>query len=279
VTEAKTELSRTAVDEPDVGPIEHTPTRRQFRVPTLLYTVGAIAVFLVAWETVVARGWANDRSFSQPSEVFAQAWAWLSTGEIYPDLLITGQEVVYGLVIGAILAIAVATLFQFVRPLDRLLSPAISVANAVPRIVLAPYLLIALGIGLLAKVTLVAIMVFFIVFYAVKAGLESVEDRYLHNVRILGARRREVFFGVYLPTAIVWLVTSLRAATGWALMGAVVAEYVGSNAGIGNRIATAQATSSVTRVFAGVLIIVAMGGLLNWALSVFERPFVRWRQG
>src|SRR5439155_3843474 len=121
---------------------------------------------------------------------------------------------------------------------------------------------LAFGIDLASKVALGVTLVFFIVFFATFAAVRDVDQTLVDNVRILGARRRDVTFDVLLPAAFSAIVASLRTSAGFAFAGAVVAEYIGSNAGLGRRIATAEAFFDSTGVFGGIVLIALLALLL-----------------
>jgi NitT/TauT family transport system permease protein len=149
--------------------------------------------------------------------------------------------------------------------------------NAIPRLVLAPVFILAFGIDLASKVALGVTLVFFIVFFATFAAVRDVDQTLVDNVRILGARRRDVTFEVLLPAAFSAIVASLRTSAGFAFAGAVVAEYIGSNAGLGRRIATSEAFFDSTGVFGGIVLIALLALLLDSLLQLAEGRSSRWK--
>ena len=155
--------------------------------------------------------------------------------------------------------------------------PYVKAANALPRVVLAPIFALWLGLGIWSKVALGVTLVFFIVFFATFTAVRDVDQTLVDNVRVLGARRRDVTFEVLLPAAFSAIVASLRTSAGFAFAGAVVAEYIGSNAGLGRRIATAEAFFDSTGVFGGIVVIAVLALILDFALQWVEGAFSRWK--
>ena len=134
--------------------------------------------------------------------------------------------------------------------------PYIKAANALPRVVLAPIFALWFGLGIWSKVALGFTLVFFIVFFNVYQGVREVSPVVLANARMLGMNERQLLRHVYWPSALTWMFSSLHTSVGFALVGAVVGEYLGSSAGLGYKIHEAESVFDVTGVFAGMLILV-----------------------
>ena len=127
--------------------------------------------------------------------------------------------------------------------------------NALPRVVLAPIFMLWLGLGIWSKVALGVTLVFFIVFFNVYQGVKEVSPVILANARMLGMSERQLFAHVYWPSALSWMFSSLHTSVGFAIIGAVVGEYLGSAAGLGYLIQQAEGTFDTTGVFAGMVIL------------------------
>src|SRR5205085_10421203 len=130
--------------------------------------------------------------------------------------------------------------------------PYLKMANALPRIVLAPIFALWFGLGMTSKVVLGITLVFFVIFFNVYQGVKEVSPAVLANARMLGMAERQLLRHVYWPSAMSWMFSSLHTSVGFAVVGAVVGEYLGSAAGLGYLILQAEGTLDVAGVFAGM---------------------------
>jgi NitT/TauT family transport system permease protein len=235
--------------------------------------VGAIA----GWQLLTQVGVLDTFFFSQPSRVAVRVWEWLTTGVIYDDLAITLQETFLALVIGAALGLFVGFLLARVRLLAAVLDPYIKILNAVPRVVLAPVFLLWFGLGIWSKVAFGVTLVFFVVFFNTYQGVREVSRVLVDNTRMLGASESQLIRHVFLPSALTWIFSSLHVSVGFAIVGAVVGEYLGSAKGIGYVIAQAEGTFDTTGVFAGIVVLSVVVLLVELLVNRVERRLLRWR--
>ena len=240
-----------------------------------------LLAFVALWEGLSQAGVLDKFFYSRPSLIAPRIVAWLSegTGEasIYRDIAITLAETVLGFVLGTLLGVVIGYAFARNRILGQAFDPLLSMFNAIPRLVLAPVFILAFGVDIASKVALGVTLVFFIVFFATFTAVRDVDQALIDNVRVLGARRQDVTFEVLIPAAFSAIIASLRTSAGFAFAGAVVAEYIGSNAGIGRRIANAEAFFDSTGVFSGIVIIAILALLLDAVLQLVEGRASRWR--
>ena len=155
--------------------------------------------------------------------------------------------------------------------------PYMKMANALPRVVLAPIFMLWLGLGIWSKVALGFTLVFFIVFFNVYQGVKEVSPTVLANARMLGMSERQLSRHVYWPSALSWMFSSLHTSVGFAVVGAVVGEYLGSAAGLGYLIQQAEGVFDVTGVFAGMVVLAAFVLVIDWLVTLVERRLLVWR--
>jgi NitT/TauT family transport system permease protein len=184
---------------------------------------------------------------------------------------------VIGFLIGAVLGAAVAFLLRFVPVLAWLIDPLIGIIAVVPRIVLAPIFMVWFGLGMASKATLVATIVFFIVYFNVEAGLRAVPPVLIDRLRLNGSGRLGLLWELYLPASLVWILSGLRISVGFAFLGAVISEYLGANVGIGSLIATGQSLNDANVVMAGLLVIMVVVVPLDRVLNAIETRAAGWR--
>jgi NitT/TauT family transport system permease protein len=215
--------------------------------------------------------------FSNPVEVGARVYALFAAGTIWKHLWITLEESILAFVIGSVMG--VLTGFWFARqPLvAAVFDPYVKMINALPRIVLGPIFTLWFGLGIWSKVALGITLVFFIVFFNVYQGVREVSPTILANARMLGMNERQLMRHVYWPSALSWMFSSLHTSVGFAVVGAVVGEYLGSAAGLGYLIQIAEGNFEVAGVFAGMFVLVVFVIIIDVLVSLVERRLLVWR--
>jgi NitT/TauT family transport system permease protein len=215
--------------------------------------------------------------FSNPLDVGEQIVKWFSTGTIWKHLGITLMESILAFVIGSGLGVAVGFWFARQPLIAAIFDPYVKMVNALPRVVLAPIFALWLGLGIWSKVALGVTLVFFIVFFNVYQGVKEVSTTVLDNGRMLGMNDRQLMRHVYWPSALSWMFSSLHTSVGFAVVGAVVGEYLGSAAGLGYLILQAEAMFDVAGVFAGMFVLSVFVLLIDYGVTLVERRLLVWR--
>jgi NitT/TauT family transport system permease protein len=248
---------------------------------TWLLRLALVVLWLGSWELVVGLGWIDEFFYSRPSKIAGRLAEWFTQGtdfgSIWLHIGVTVEEAVIGFAIGTLAGVVLGVLLGRSQYLADVLAPAIKAVNAVPRIVLAALFVIWFGLGLTSKVATVVVLVFFAVFFNAFTGAREVDRNLIDNARILGASQRQVLGTIVLPSATSWILSSLHTAFGFALIGAVVGEYTGAQAGIGFLIANAQGTFDTAGVFAGMIIITVVALFAEWGIGELENRLLHWR--
>ena len=175
----------------------------------------------------------------------------MSSGTIWPHLLTTFVEAALSFAIGGLFGVVLGFALARAPFLAAVLDPYIRIANALPRVVLAPIFLLWFGLGIWSKVALGVTVVFFIVFFNTYRGVREVDRVMIDNVRMLGATEGQLIRHVLIPSALTWIFSSLHVSIGLAIIAVVVGEYLGASRGIGYMIAQAEGVFDTTGVFAG----------------------------
>ena len=215
--------------------------------------------------------------FSTPGDVAARVIKMFATGMIWRHLWITLTESVLAFLIGSVGGVLVGFWFARKPLIAAIFDPYVKGINALPRVVLAPIFALWLGLGIWSKVALGVTLVFFIVFFNVYQGVKEVSPSILANARMLGMSERQLMRHVYWPSALSWMFSSLHTSVGFAVVGAVVGEYLGSAAGLGYLIQQAEGTFDVAGVFAGMFILAAFVLVIDWIVTLVERRLLVWR--
>lgn len=230
------------------------------------------------WELSSRLGLLDPFFFSSPSAVAVRAADWLRRGTIWPHLATTVFESLAAFVLGSLLGIATGILLGRSSKMAEILAPFIQVANALPRVILAPMFLLWFGLGPGSKIALGVTVVFFIVFFNTFQGVHQVDPVLVDNVRMLGASEQQLLRHVLLPSALTWIFSSLHISTGMAIIAAVVGEYLGSTRGVGYLIAQAEGVFDTTGVMTGMfyLALVVLG--VAAIVKQCEQRFLKWKQ-
>src|SRR5438132_13555048 len=239
----------------------------------------AIAVFLVgAWQLLAGAHIVDPFFVSRPSDIARRIGAWVASGVIWGHLFVTLEEAVLGLVVGGVMGIALGFLLARAPIVARIGDPSITRLNAVPRVVRAPIFPLWFGLGIWSKVALAVTLVFFVMFFNTFQGVRDADRVLIDNARMLGASERQLVRHVLIPSALTWIFSSLHTSLGFALVGAVVGEYLGSVRGLGYMIAQAEGTFDTTGVFAGMVVLAAVVVVASAGVSKIERWLLRWKQ-
>lgn len=236
-----------------------------------------ITVLLGGWQFATARGWIDPFFVSSPSAIGERIGEWFATGSIWPNLATTALEALLGLLIGTTAGLAAGLGLARSRATSVLLGPYVKVLNSLPRVVLAPLFLIWFGLGIWSKVAFSVTLVFFVVFFNVYQGVRDVDPVLVRHVRMLGASERQLLRQVYLPSAMTWLFSSLHTGVGFAIVGAVVGEYLGASEGVGYLISQAEGVLDTTGVFAGMAVLALLVLAADVVVQRAERRLLRWK--
>jgi len=189
----------------------------------------------------------------------------------------TLEETVLGFLMGSVFGVIAGILLGRNKLLSVVFSIYIQIANSIPRVVLGSIFVIALGLGMASKVALAFVMVFFVVFGNAFQGVREADRYMIANAQILGASRRQVTTAVVIPSALSWILASLHVSFGFALVGAVVGEFLGSRQGIGLLISTAQGAFNASGVFAAMIVLAVVALAADYLLTTLEKRLLKWR--
>lgn len=262
---------RSAADQP--GRSADQPRRA-----AILAARAAVGVTIVAlWQGLVSVHAIDPFFVSRPTDIAARIGEWVTRGTLWMHLAVTLEEAFLGLVIGAALGVAAGFLLGRSRATALVLDPYITMLNAVPRVVLAPLFLLWFGLGIWSKVALAVTLVFFVLFFNTYQGVRDADRVLVDNVRLLGATERQLIRHVLVPSALTWIFSSLHTSLGFAMVGAVVGEYLGAARGLGYVIAQAEGTFDTTGVFAGMVVLGTVVVIVGAGVKKLEGWLLRWK--
>lgn len=238
-------------------------------------------VIVAGWELGARAGVIDKFFWSQPSDIGATLWRWVTQGTdlgpLWVQVSVTMQETVGGFVVGSVLGVVSGVILGSNRLLADVLGPYIKGANAIPRVVVGALFAVSLGLDIKAKIATASVLVFFVVFFNAFQGVREVDRNLVANARILGANRRQLTTEIVIPSALSWIIASLHTSFGLALVGAVVGELFGAYQGIGELIYESKNLFDTSGVFAGMALLAAVALVAEALISALETRLIRWR--
>jgi NitT/TauT family transport system permease protein/putative hydroxymethylpyrimidine transport system permease protein len=233
-----------------------------------------VAAILAVWELVVRVGWVDALLLPAPSQVAQSLWEDRSL--LAPDLLVTTWEVVVGLLAALVLGAALAVAMHLVPWVDRSLRPLVVGSQAVPIPVVAPLIVLILGFGLAPKILIIALICFFPVVVNVADGLRDSDPDARRVLSALQASRWQRLRFLDAPSALPAAFTGMKVAAAVAVIGAVLAEWSGSDSGLGHLLITANGQLETARAFAATALLMAEAVALYVLFAWLERRVVTW---
>jgi len=240
-----------------------------------------LVVALGGWEIAARLKWIDPFFYSMPTMIYDQLVEWMrdgtAQGSLWMQVAVTLEETVIGFLIGSIAGVICGIVLGRNKLLSDVFSLYIQIANSIPRVVLGSIFVIALGLGMASKVALAVVMVFFVVFGNAFQGVREADKYMIANAQILGASPRQLTMAVVIPSAMSWILASLHVSFGFALVGAVVGEFLGAKEGIGLLISTAQGAFNASGVFAAMIVLAVVALAADFLLSSLEKRLLKWR--
>jgi NitT/TauT family transport system permease protein len=252
------------------------------RKQTVLFWQIAILVgTLGLWELSSDMLWIDPFFYASPSAVVERLYDWAingtSEGSLWYNLWVTMEEALIGFFTGSIAGVVVGIALGRNKFLSDIFSVYIKAINSIPRVVLAPIFIMIMGLGLPSKVALAFIMVFFVVFANAFQGVREADRNMIANARILGASDWHVTRTVIVPSAMSWIFASLHVSFGFAIIGAIVGEFVGARFGIGQLISIAKGTFDAAGMFAAIILVMIFTLIAETIMTMIENRLAKWR--
>lgn len=277
-------IEEALVDKTTAKP-DRVVTRRRLRLArrgkegwTLrLWQLAVLVLWLGIWQLATTAKLADPVIAKSPSQVLDYlAGAWGSQ-ELQRNTWATMQAVIIAFVLAGVIGIVVGVALGLMPTVERVISPFLDAANATPRIALAPVFVVALGIGIAAKVALAFSLVVFIVITSSRAGVRSADSEILRISAVLGISKMQLFTKVLLPVAVPSIFSGLRLGLVYSLLGVIGSEIIASQDGLGQLIAMYSGQYQLQAVYGILLVLGLIAVFLNSAMGAIERRLLRWQ--
>jgi NitT/TauT family transport system permease protein len=251
-------------------------SKQRYRRRVIIGQVALIVLVLATWQ--FGSGRLFDPFFvGNPAGVAKILIDDLGDPRFWNDLRVTATEMTLGYLLGGLSGIALGVLLARWRLAADIFDPFFAGLNSLPRIALAPLLVIWFGIDIASKVVLAATLVFFLTFFTTLSGIRSVDPALVDVARVVGANERQIFRYVMLPGAAAWVINGLKMSLPYALIGVIVGEFLVASSGLGYRLNFYSTSYNTNGTFAMLLVMMALMMGLNALMVLLERYALRWR--
>jgi ABC-type nitrate/sulfonate/bicarbonate transport system permease component len=256
--------------------ISRRPVRTRRYEPTLIGG-GSVLLFLIVWQAAASARVVPPLFLPGPLDIVDAFVVLFAQGQIWNDIWVSGQELVYGYGLAVLIGLPLGLLMGWYRRLNYALDPFINFFYSTPRVALLPLLILWFGIGIWSKIAVVFLGSFFPIVINTIAGVRNLDAGLIKTSRSFGATDAQIFRTLALPGSVPFILAGLRLAVGHALIGMVVGELVAAQAGVGLMMAKAGATFQTSKVFAGLIIVAGTGIITTGILQRIEHRFQAWK--
>jgi NitT/TauT family transport system permease protein len=232
---------------------------------------------LLLWQGAVTVGLIDPFWVSSPYLVAVEMWRLTVSGELLADVWMTVSEALIAFVVSSVLGVASGLLLARSPFWDEVMAPIIVALNSLPRIALAPLIILWFGIGITAKVVTAFTLIYFILLVNTLSGAKNVDNDIMTIAQLMGASKRDLLWKVVLPSALPWIFAALSIALTYSLLGVIVAEILASNQGLGYLIASSAGNFDTAGVFAALVVLAAIAWAFSTAMRKLEGWLLRWK--
>ena len=240
--------------------------------------VGAVMLFFLLWQLGVGVGWVSDFLVGAPLGIWRVFLRTLLDGTLLYDTFITVYEAILGFAIGTVMGSVCGLALWYSAFVARVTEPFIVALNSVPKIALAPIVILWFGTGLVSKVALAVSLTALVALIAAYQGAKD-SDRDLQSLLVsMGATKHQVFWGVIVPSTLPAMIATFRINIGFGLVGAVVGEFISSKRGLGHLIYEASGLYELNTVWMGLFMLMLVGFVLYYVIEAIEVRLLPWKQ-
>jgi NitT/TauT family transport system permease protein len=251
--------------------------RSRVRLRVLACQVLAAVALLALWQWLTQAGAANAFLYGSPSEIAGALAATAADGTLWNDMYVTATETLAGFILGNSVGMTIGLLLWYSRFVSRVLEPFILALGSIPIIALAPVTIIWFGTGFASKVAMSTLSVVVVAIIIAYKGALGVDPDQINLMRSLGARRVQIFRYVVVPASMTDIFAGLKMTVGFALVGAIVGEFMSSSEGLGHQIFKSGSLYAVSAVMAELIATIVLALLLSGVVVRMERWLLPWR--
>lgn len=254
------------------------PPRSAHFTTSAALPLGSLAVLLGVWEVATRYGGVNPLILPAPEAVLVSLWIGLIEGSYWAHIAITLGQALAGYAIAVVLGVGLGALIAQFWVVERTVYPYLIALQTLPKVALAPLIIVWFGYGISSKVVIVALLSFFPVLVNTIVGIKNCDAGRLDVMRALQASGWQIFWWVRLPSALPFIFAGLNVAAVLAILGSIVGEFVGSKMGLGNLILEADSRLDIAQVFSILIVLAAIGIGLHALLQLVHRRALFWSE-
>jgi NitT/TauT family transport system permease protein len=253
-------------------PVRRLPVQREWPSWAILTAqIGILVGVIGLWETAATRGWIDAFFWSQPSSIFRTLTIFFTTGDAWTDIGFTFRSTIFGFLLGTTAGSLFGLSFWWSRNYAAIVQPYIICFESIPKLALAPLVILVFGLGLASKVAIATALTLVVSTLTTYAGVKALDQDGEKLFYSLGASRLQVFCKLVVPSCLPWIISVLRVNIGLALTGAIVGEFIASQHGLGRAILYAGQTYDIALVWVAVLALSTLAVIMYAAVSWLER--------
>jgi NitT/TauT family transport system permease protein len=240
--------------------------------------IGVLVVLLASWQFATMNSALNAFLFGSPSAILGFLVEMWKNGSLVADTKVTALETLLGFVVGNVLGTLIGLALWYSRFVSRVVQPFIVALGSIPIIALAPICIIWFGTGLMSKVAMATLSVVVVALITAYKGAMTVDVDQINLMRTLGASKRHIFRMLIVPASLGDIFAGLKLTAGFALIGAIIGEFMSSSEGLGHAIFKAGSLYIIPKVFAALVVTIALALFLTYVVGKIEKLLTPWRQ-
>jgi len=240
------------------------------------YRVGIIFAILLLWHIGVTFNWINPFLMGSPAGIWSETVRLVQSGELFTNAFATVYGTIGGFLIGSFLGSVIGLLLWYSKKVATIIDPFMVALNGLPKIALAPMIIIWFGSGMFSKVALAAIATFIVALLSAYQGTHQIDSNLVNLMRSLGAKKGQIFRKVVVPSTMPWVISAFRLNIGFALIAVIGGEFISSDKGLGRMIFVAGNLFNLNVVWVGVLSLMIVAVILYVIVSKIESKLLPW---
>lgn len=256
----------------------HRRARLRATLLVILSQIALLAAFLALWEYMTAFDKQAAFMFGSPSAIAGFLMTMARDGSLWRDTYVTGVETLLGFLVGNVIGTLIGLSLWYSRFVSRVIEPFVIALGSIPIIALAPIIIIWFGTGLTSKIAMSTLSVVIVALVTSYKGAVGVDEDQINLMRTLGASKFQIFRKLVVPASLADIFAGFKLTVGFALIGAIVGEFMSSSEGLGHAIFKAGSLYIIPKVFAALVATIALALVLTFIVGKIEKLLMPWRR-